>query len=161
MFAQSSNRLRTAVIHNDYASLPNKKGLPDGHAELVREVVVPVFRQDKIRAILNNVAEAASSDMTWKAIDRYSQDYIELQTKDKVKFYKTPDSVLQKQLEIFDTVMSKRKDNALFQEIIESQRKFAERVVRWDLDTYANRRMAYNYYFSKQATSGAGATKKG
>ena len=40
--------------------------------------------------------------MTWKAIDRYSKDYVELQTKDKVKFYKTPDSILQKQLEIFD-----------------------------------------------------------
>jgi TRAP-type mannitol/chloroaromatic compound transport system substrate-binding protein len=115
---------------------------------------------EKIRAILNNVAEAASADMTWKAIDRYSQDYIELQTKDKVKFYKTPDSVLQKQLEIFDAVMAKRKDNALFQEIIESQKKFAERVVRWDLDTYANRRMAYNYYFGKQAAAPS-ATKKG
>ena len=85
--------------------------------------------------------------MTWKAIDRYSNDYVELQTKDKVKFYKTPDAILQKQLEIFDSVMDKRKDNALFVEIIESQKKFAERAVRWDLDTYVNRRMAYNYYF--------------
>src|SRR6201987_5741378 len=84
---------------------------------------------DKIKAILNNVAEAASADMTWKAIDRYSQDYIELQTKDKVKFYKTPDSILQKQLEVFDAVIAKRKDNALFVEIIESQKKFAERTV--------------------------------
>ena len=40
--------------------------------------------------------------MHWKAIDRYSQDYITLQTTDKVKFYKTPDSVLQAQLKIFD-----------------------------------------------------------
>jgi TRAP-type mannitol/chloroaromatic compound transport system substrate-binding protein len=116
---------------------------------------------DKIRAILNNVAEAASADMTWKAIDRYSQDYVALQIKEKVKFYKTPDAILQKQLEIFDQVIAKRKDNALFQEIIESQRKFAERTVRWDLDTYVNRRMAYNYYFGKQAASGPGATKKG
>ena len=29
--------------------------------------------------------------MQWKAIDRYSKDYIELQTKDNVKFYKTPE----------------------------------------------------------------------
>ena len=85
--------------------------------------------------------------MMWKAIDRYSTDYIELQTKDHVKFYKTPDSILQKQLEVFDDVMAKRKDNALFVEIIESQKKFAERAVRWDLDTYVSRRMAYNYYF--------------
>src|ERR1700716_1234915 len=49
---------------------------------------------DKMKAIIANGVEAASQDMSWKAIDRYSQDYIELQTKDNVKFYKTPDSVL-------------------------------------------------------------------
>ena len=35
--------------------------------------------------------------MSWKAVDRYSKDYVELQTKDKVRMYKTPDSVLQRQ----------------------------------------------------------------
>jgi TRAP-type mannitol/chloroaromatic compound transport system substrate-binding protein len=105
---------------------------------------------EKMRAIIAYSVEAASADMTWKAIDRYSTDYIELQTKDHVKFYKTPDSILQKQLEIFDDVMAKRKDNALFGEIIESQKKFAERAVRWDLDTFVNRRMAYNYYFGQK-----------
>jgi hypothetical protein len=47
--------------------------------------------------------------------------------------------------------VAKRKDNALFTEIEESQRKFAERAVRWDLDTNVNRRMAYNHYFAKKA----------
>src|ERR671922_1340583 len=98
---------------------------------------------DKMKAIIENAVEAASADMSWKSIDRYSKDYVELQTKDKVKFYKTPDAILQKQLEIFDQVIDKRKDNAIFQEIIASQKKFAERAVRWDLDTYVNRRMAY------------------
>ena len=46
---------------------------------------------DKMKAIIENAVEAASADMSWKAIDRYSKDYIELQTKDKVRFYKTPD----------------------------------------------------------------------
>ena len=40
------------VIHNDYASLSHRKGLPQGHAEVKRELVVPVFRGNKIRAIL-------------------------------------------------------------------------------------------------------------
>lgn len=40
------------LIHNDYASLPNKKGLPEGHAPVVRELVVPVIRNGKIVAIL-------------------------------------------------------------------------------------------------------------
>ena len=43
---------RKAIIHNDYASLPHRKGLPEGHAELIRELVVPVFRGDKIKAVV-------------------------------------------------------------------------------------------------------------
>lgn len=45
-------RQRRPVIHNDYASLPNKQGLPTGHAELLREMVTPVFRKGLIVAIL-------------------------------------------------------------------------------------------------------------
>src|SRR5712672_4016671 len=44
----------------------------------------------KLRAIIDNGVEAASQDVTWKSIDRYSKDYVELRTKDKVNFYKTP-----------------------------------------------------------------------
>ena len=92
--------------------------------------------------------EAASQDLTWKAIDRYSQDYVELETKHNVKFYKTPDAILQKQLEVFDQIADKKSsENALFKEVLESQKAFAERVVRWDLDTYVNRRIAYSHYF--------------
>ena len=40
--------------------------------------------------------------MSWKAIDRYSQDYIEMQTKQGVKFYRTPTTVLQQQLTAYD-----------------------------------------------------------
>src|SRR5262245_14539778 len=61
----------------------------------------------KMQSIIENAVEAASQDMSWKAIDRYSKDYIELQTKDNVKFYKTPDSVLKKQLEVYDEVVKK------------------------------------------------------
>ena len=108
---------------------------------------------EKMKAIIANAVEAASADMTWKAIDRYSKDYVELQTKDNVKFYKTPDAILQKQLEIYDAVgREEAADNALFKEIDASQKAFAERAVQWDLDTNVNRRMAYNHYFgAKQA----------
>jgi TRAP-type mannitol/chloroaromatic compound transport system substrate-binding protein len=106
---------------------------------------------EKMRAIISNAVDAASADMSWKAIDRYSKDYVELQTKDKVRFYKTPDAILQKQLEIYDQVADKKSgENALFKEVVESQKAFAERAVRWDFDTYVNRRMAYNHYFAKK-----------
>jgi TRAP-type mannitol/chloroaromatic compound transport system substrate-binding protein len=116
---------------------------------------------DKMKAIIANAVEAASADMSWKAIDRYSKDYAELQTKDKVKFYRTPDSVLQKQLQVFDTVEAKKSaENPLFKEIVESQRKFAERAVKWDLDTNVPRRMAYNHYFGKASAAAVPAGKK-
>jgi TRAP-type mannitol/chloroaromatic compound transport system substrate-binding protein len=106
----------------------------------------------KMKTIIENAVEAASADMSWKAIDRYSKDYIEMQTKQGVKFYKTPDVVLQRQLTAYDEAADKKaSDNALFKEIVESQKVFAERAVRWDLDTNVNRRMAYNHYFAKAA----------
>ena len=43
---------RKPVIHNDYASLTHRKGLPDGHAEVIRELVVPTMRNGKVVAIL-------------------------------------------------------------------------------------------------------------
>jgi len=45
-------RQREVVIHNDYASLPNRKGLPEGHAHIIREMAVPVMRDEKIVAVL-------------------------------------------------------------------------------------------------------------
>jgi TRAP-type mannitol/chloroaromatic compound transport system substrate-binding protein len=109
----------------------------------------------KLKAIIENAVEAASQDMSWKAIDRYSKDYVELQTKDKVRFFITPASILQKQLEVYDVAAKKRADNAIWVEIEKSQRAFAERAVRWDLDTNVNRRMAYNHYFGKPAAGKA------
>jgi len=41
-----------SVIHNDYALVPHKKGLPLGHSPLKRELCIPVFRENKIAAIL-------------------------------------------------------------------------------------------------------------
>ncbi|HEY9445719.1 MAG TPA: C4-dicarboxylate ABC transporter [Burkholderiales bacterium] len=107
----------------------------------------------KLKAIIANAAEAASADMSWKAVDRYSKDYTEMQQKQGVKFYKTPDSILQRQLVAYDQAADKKAaENPMFKEIVESQRRFAARAVRWDLDTNVNRRMAYNHYFgSKKA----------
>ena len=111
---------------------------------------------EKMRAIIANAVEAASQDMSWKAVDRYSTDYQEMQSKDNVKFYKTPDSILKQQLEIYDDVVKKRSgENPLFKKILQSQLKFAERTVRWEMDTVVNRRMAFDHYFGAN-----GAAKK-
>jgi TRAP-type mannitol/chloroaromatic compound transport system substrate-binding protein len=103
---------------------------------------------EKLRAIISNAVSAASQELTWKAIDRYSKDYVEMQTKDNVKFYKTPDAILQAQLDLYDKIVEKKSaDNPLFTEIVASQKAFAERAVKWDMDNNVNRRMAYNHYY--------------
>ncbi|MBN1472239.1 MAG: diguanylate cyclase [Syntrophaceae bacterium] len=43
---------RRAIIHNDYLSLPHRKGMPEGHAAVIRELVVPIMRGGKVMAIL-------------------------------------------------------------------------------------------------------------
>ena len=106
----------------------------------------------RLKTIVEYAVDAASADQSWKAIDRYSKDYVELQTRDKVRFYKTPDSVLQKQLDVFDQLADKKSgENALFKEIADSLKAFAARAVKWDLDTNVSRRMAYNHYFGRPA----------
>jgi len=103
---------------------------------------------EKLRAIIAMAVSASSQELTWKAIDRYSKDYVELQTKDKVKFYKTPDAVLKQQLVLYDKIAEKKAaDNPIFKEIVDSQKAFAERAVRWDMDNNVNRRMAFDHYF--------------
>ena len=102
-----------------------------------------------LKSILQHATEAASADMSWKAAHRYSQDYIELQTKNNVKFYKTPDSVLQAQLKVWDAVAAKKSgENPLFKRIYDSQREFASRAVRWQQDTMVGSRMAFNHFFA-------------
>ncbi|MET0606369.1 MAG: twin-arginine translocation signal domain-containing protein [Beijerinckiaceae bacterium] len=111
---------------------------------------------EKMKSIISNAVDAAGQDMSLKAIDRYSQDYVDLQAKDNVKFYKTPDAILKRQLEIYDDVVKKKAgENTLFKEILQSQIKFAERATRWEQDTVVNRKMAFDHYFGAN-----GAAKK-
>jgi TRAP-type mannitol/chloroaromatic compound transport system substrate-binding protein len=107
---------------------------------------------DNLKSIIANAVEAASADMSWKAIDRYSQDYINLQAQDKVKVFKTPDSVLKAQLKIWDeTIAKKAADNPWFQKVLDSQKAFAERAAKWQYDQNVDFRIAVNHYFGKKA----------
>ncbi len=75
-------RERRPIIHNDYDSLENRKGLPEGHPKVVRELVVPVLREGRIVAVVgvgNKEADYTEkdaetltylSDVTWEIIER-------------------------------------------------------------------------------------------
>lgn len=73
---------RKPVIHNDYVALHHRKGMPEGHAEVVRQLVVPVLRGENITAILgvgNKPTEyneqdisavALLADLAWEIAER-------------------------------------------------------------------------------------------
>jgi PAS domain S-box-containing protein len=70
------------VIHNDYSTLPHRKGLPDGHPHVIRELSVPIIRANRVVAILGignkpenytqEDVEVASylADMAWEITRR-------------------------------------------------------------------------------------------
>ncbi|MBN2894275.1 MAG: EAL domain-containing protein [Campylobacterales bacterium] len=65
---------RKSMIYNDYASLSYKKGLPQGHAPLSRFVSVPLFRNQKIVAIMgvgNKPTDYVPQDVA--AIEQYCE----------------------------------------------------------------------------------------
>lgn len=101
----------------------------------------------ELKAIIDYAVQAASADMSWKAIDRNSKDYEELK-KAGVKFYKTPDAILRAQLASWDKIMDKKGgENALFKKVLDSQRAFAQRTTQWQDDYMVDYTMASNHYF--------------
>ena len=105
----------------------------------------------ELKSIIDYSVQASSADMSWKAIQRNSQDYIELK-KQGVKFYKTPDAVLRAQLASWDKIMEKKGgENAMFKKILDSQKAFAERAGAWQNDYLVDFKMAWNHYFRAPA----------
>ena len=104
----------------------------------------------ELRSIIDVAVSASSAEMSWKAIERNSQDYIELKTKDKINFYKTPDTILRAQLEAWDQVIAKKSaENPLFKKVLDSQKAYAQRAGQWQNDYMVDFKMAYNHYFAK------------
>lgn len=73
---------RRTIIYNDYLSLPHRKGLPEGHAPLIRLLLIPIFRRHHIVAVLGlankptdytDVDASQSSllaDMVWDIVEQ-------------------------------------------------------------------------------------------
>ena len=77
-----SARLRTPQVNNDYEAEPERRGVPQGHADVVRHLGVPVLEGDMVRLLLGvgnadqpyvdqDVAIAqAIADTTWAMVQR-------------------------------------------------------------------------------------------
>jgi TRAP-type mannitol/chloroaromatic compound transport system substrate-binding protein len=102
----------------------------------------------EIRAIVQYAAEAASAEMSWKAIDRYTSDYIDMRLRQGVRFEPTPDSVLTAQLEAWDRVAERMANrHPAFARVQASMRTFAARAGGWRDATIVDHRMAWDHSF--------------
>jgi diguanylate cyclase (GGDEF)-like protein/PAS domain S-box-containing protein len=86
---------RKPVVHNEYTALPHRKGLPEGHADIIRELVVPTMRDGRVVAILGvgnkpfdydeQDVELVSyiADLVWSILEqkRADEQILELNTK--------------------------------------------------------------------------------
>lgn len=57
---------RTPVIHNDYQALPRRKGLPESHVHVIRQMLVPIIRENRITAVFglgNKPSEYGETDL--------------------------------------------------------------------------------------------------
>ena len=101
----------------------------------------------ELQSVIKYAAESASTDMSWKAWDRYSKDLETMRTQQGVQVFKTPDSVLQAQLAAWDKVVERLSADPFFKKVIDSQKDFAKRVVGFELEYEVPQEMAYNHYF--------------
>jgi TRAP-type mannitol/chloroaromatic compound transport system substrate-binding protein len=105
----------------------------------------------ELKSIVDYAVQAASADMSWKAIQRNSEDYVALK-KEGINFYKTPDAVLRAQLVAWDkTIAKKSAENPMFKKVLDSQKAFAQRAGQWQNDYSVDFKMAYNHYFGRNA----------
>jgi TRAP-type mannitol/chloroaromatic compound transport system substrate-binding protein len=104
----------------------------------------------ELKKIIDYAVQASSADMSWKAVDRNSKDYMELK-KAGVSFFKTPDAILRNQLDSWDKVIARKTaENPLFKKVLDSQKAFAQRAGQWQNDYLVDFKMAWNHYFGRR-----------
>jgi TRAP-type mannitol/chloroaromatic compound transport system substrate-binding protein len=100
----------------------------------------------ELQAVIRYSAESASSDMSWKAMDRYSKDLEALKAAG-VKVHQTPDSVLQSQLAAWDKVIAAQSADPFFAKVVESQKAWVKRVVGAQFELEVDQKLAYDHFF--------------
>ncbi len=102
-----------------------------------------------LRSIIRYALQASSADLSWKASDRFSTDYEEMRRKQGVRYYVTPDDILRAQLNAWRKIIARESSNSrIFKRIIDSQMRFAKRVVGFENDLTPSSKMAFDFWFS-------------
>ena len=99
------------------------------------------------QAIIKYAAEAASSDMSWKAQDRYSNDLIALQKEHGVKVHRTSNDIMAEQLKAWDKVLVPFMKDPYFAKVVASQKAWMKRVGSFELTNAPDYEGAYKHYF--------------
>ena len=100
----------------------------------------------ELQTIIKYAVESSSSDMSWKAMDRYSNDLAALKEAG-VKVHRTPDSVLQAQLAAWDKVIAAQSAEPFFAKVAESQKAWVKRVVSTQFELEVEQNMAFDHFF--------------
>lgn len=107
---------------------------------------------EEFQAILQYAAKAASSEMYWKAMERYPKDLQAMREQEGVTTYITPDSILEAQLQAWDKVIEEQSQDPFFKKVIDHQREYCERVVGWHLEGTTPKEPAYRHFFGRAPT---------
>ena len=102
----------------------------------------------ELQLLVASSVEAASADMSWKAMDRYSKD-LEAIKGAGVTVIKTPESVLKAQLASWDKVVEAQSADAFFKKVLDSQRDWAKRVLGYSQEVIVDPKLAYEHNFKK------------
>jgi TRAP-type mannitol/chloroaromatic compound transport system substrate-binding protein len=102
----------------------------------------------ELKAILKYAAEAASADMSWKALDRYSKDLEALKGRG-VTVVATPESILRAQLDAWNKVIDEFSKDAFFKKVLDSQRAWIQRTYAYERINEPSRDMAFDHFFKK------------
>jgi TRAP-type mannitol/chloroaromatic compound transport system substrate-binding protein len=100
----------------------------------------------ELQAIIKYAAESSSTDMSWKAMDRYSAD-LEAIKAAGVNVHRTPDSVLQAQLAAWDQVLAAQSAEPFFAKVVESQKAWVKRVVGAEFELEVDQKMSFDHFF--------------
>jgi TRAP-type mannitol/chloroaromatic compound transport system substrate-binding protein len=98
------------------------------------------------KAILKYASESASSDMLWKALDRYSKDLEALRGRG-VQVLPTPKPVLDAQLAAWNKVIDNLSADAFFKKVVDSQKAWAKRTVAFENLNGIDSADAYKHFF--------------
>ena len=99
------------------------------------------------QAILEYAAEATNTANYGLAMDKYSADLQTLINDDGVNVYRTDRSIMEAQLESWDTVLQDLVKDEFFAKVVASQKAWTERVAFYDLLNSADYKLAYDHYF--------------